>query len=277
MRTTPFLLIPGLAFTALAEAPRVEQRQEPLAMGAKLCIQQGDGRVSIEGWDRAELALVAEFCDDARGGKADLMLRRVADGLEIEVQEPRRQRFFLGRSQPALCHLTLKVPRKLNVAVRSLDGDISVKDLEGYARCETVDGGIRLEGFSGEAHTRTVDGRIEARDLKARIKGRTVDGGIHLERVSGGVDLSTTDGNIEASDLDGWGEGIFLTTVDGSIRVKLGQAKGLLDAKTADGNLDATAPGLQIQEMGTHRLRARIPGREQAINLRTGDGDIHVE
>jgi len=277
MRATSFLLIPGLTFTAQAQAPRVERHQEPLAMGAKLWIQQGDGRVHIEGWDRAEVALEAEYHDDARGGKASLLLRQVSGGLEIQVMEPLRQRFFLGRAHPALCHLTLKVPRQLSVAARSVDGDISVRDLEGYARCETVDGEIRLDNLSGEASTQTVDGRIEARDLKARIKGHTVDGDIHLERVAGGVDLRTTDGDIEASDLDGWGEGIFLATVDGSIRVKLGRATGNLDARTSDGELEALAPGLQIQEMGSHRLRARIPGREQAINLRTTDGDIHVE
>jgi len=120
------------------------------------------------------------------------------------------------------------------VARNSQHGDIAMRDLDGYARCETVDGGIRLERLRGEASTRTVDGRIEARDLQARIKGHTVDGDIVLEWVAGGVDLKTTDGKISASDLDGWGEGIFLATVDGSIRVKLGQATGQLDAMTGE-------------------------------------------
>jgi len=275
VRVLPFLLIPGLTFTASAEAPRIEQIQEPMNMGAKLWIKQVDGRVDIEGWDKAEVALQAEYRDGSRGEKAELQLRNVSEGLEIEVKTPHRHRIQFGPGP--FCHLTLKVPRKLNVAVRSVDGNISVKDLDGYARCETVDGRIRLENLSGEAFTHTTDGGIEARNLKARIKGRTVDGNILLENVEGGVDLSTTDGNIEARDLDGWGEGIFLTTGDGSIRLKLGKAKGNLDARTGDGQLEVTAPGLQIQEMGSNRLRARIPGREQDIRLRTGDGRIRVE
>lgn len=277
MRAFSFVLIPGLTLTASAQNVRMEQRQEPLAMGAKLWIKQVDGRVEIQGWDKAECALVAEFHDDARGGRANLEVRRVSEGLEIEVKSPQRPRFsFLSTQQPC-CHLTLKVPRKLNLAVRSVDGNITVRDLEGYARCEAVDGDIRIENLSGEALTRTVDGGIEARHLKARIKGQTVDGGIHLEAVEGGVDLSTVDGNIEARELDGWGEGIFLSTRDGRIHVKLGQATGRLDIRTHDGKLEALAPGLQIQEMGTQRLRARIPGRNQDIVLKSGDGSITVE
>jgi len=277
MRILPFLLIPGLTIAAQAETSRVEQRQEPLAMGAKLWVRQGEGQVKIEGWDREELALEAEYLDEARGGKVELRVRQVTGGLEIEVLEPQRPRFFFGRSHLSRCNLVLRVPRKLNLAVRSVDGEISVRDLEGYTRCESVDGGIRLAGLSGEAHVSTVDGAIEARNLQARLKGHSVDGDIRLEKVAGGLDLHTTDGDIDARDLDGWGEGIFLSTVDGRIAVRLGQAKGQLEARTADGRLEAIAPGLQIQEMGTHRLRGKVPGREQTIRLTTGDGDIYVE
>jgi DUF4097 and DUF4098 domain-containing protein YvlB len=278
MRT--LLVLPCLA-AILSAAPafdRTETRTEALPMGSKLWVRQVDGKVDVQGWDRPEVELVAEYRDGSRGERATLELRRVKEGLEMEVKVPRHRHFFLfGSHRGPLCNLTLKVPRRLSMAVRTVDGDISVRDLEGYARCETVDGDIRLEQLAGEAYTRAVDGDITARHLKARIKGSAVDGRITLEDVQGGIDLHTVDGRIEASGLDGWGEGILLRTVDGAIHVKLGGARGELDAHTVDGSIHAQVPGMELVETRHNTLKARIPGRTQAIRLRTTDGNIQVE
>ena len=274
------LVLPFVA-ACLAAAPpsRVERRVEPLTAGSKLWVSQGDGRVDVEGWDRPEVELVAEFHDGSRGSRVDLEVRRVAEGLEIEIRRARRHGFHLvfGRHRDPTCDLVLKVPRKLAMAVHAVDGDITVRNLEGYARAQTVDGDIRLEDITGEAYARAVDGRILARHLRARIKGGTVDGDVILEGVEGGVDLRTVDGAIRAQGLDGWGEGISLTTVDGDIHLTLGQAKGQIEARTRDGHLEVHAPGLQVRRLKDGRLEAEAPGRTQAITLHTGDGDIRID
>jgi DUF4097 and DUF4098 domain-containing protein YvlB len=265
------------SFTLQAQAPsRTVTRTEPLAMGAKLWIKQVDGRIELQGWDRPEVSLVADFHDGSRGEKAELEVRTVSEGLEIEVRIP-RHRLIFGFHRSPVCNLTLKVPRKLNVAARAVDGDISVRDLEGYARCETVDGRIRVENLKGEAYVHAVDGAITARNLNARLKGGTVDGPIELEKVEGGIELKTVDGRIRANGLDGWGEGIRLETVDGSIHVTLGAATGRLDARTGDGAIRHSLGSLEVQEAKERVLRGRIPGREQEIRLRTVDGGIRID
>ncbi len=271
----PLFFLATLSLGAQTPSRRVE-RTEPLAMGAKLWIQQVDGRVALQGWDRPEVSLVAEFHDGSAGDKAELQVRPVKGGLEIEVRVP-RHRFIFGFHRAPVCHLTLKVPRRLNVAARSVDGDISVQDLEGYARCETVDGRIRIENLKGEAYVHAVDGDISARNLNARIKGATVDGNIELEQVLGGIDLKTVDGRIQARGLDGWGEGIRMQTTDGSLHVSLGAATGRLEARTSDGSIRQNLGRLEIQESKEHLLRGRIPGREQEIRLHTIDGDIRID
>lgn len=266
----------ALATLAAQTPSRTLARTEPLAMGAKLWVRQVDGDIALQGWDRPEVSLVAEFHDGSAGERAELEVRQVPEGLEIEVRIP-RQRFIFGFHRSPVCNLALKVPRRLNVAARSVDGNIAVQDLDGYARCETVDGRIRLENLKGEAYVHTVDGAITARNLNARIKGGTVDGNIDLDRVEGGIDLKTTDGRIQASELDGWGEGIRLETVDGSIHVTLGAATGRIEARTGDGSIRHTHGRLEVLEAREHLLKARIPGREQEIRLRTTDGGIRID
>ena len=269
---------PLLALASLAaQTPsRTLPRVEPLAMGAKLWIKQVDGHIALQGWDRPEVSLVAEFHDGSGGERAELEMRQVGEGVEIEVRIP-RHRFIFGFHRAPVCNLTLKVPRRLNVAARTVDGNIAVQDLDGYARCETVDGRITLENLKGEAYVHAVDGAISARNLNARIKGGTVDGNIDLERVAGGIDLKTVDGRIQATDLDGWGEGIRLETVDGPIHVTLGSATGRIEARTGEGSIRNTHGGLEVLETREHLLKGRIPGREQEIRLRTTDGGIRID
>jgi DUF4097 and DUF4098 domain-containing protein YvlB len=275
--------LPALLFAATlaaAQPNRTETRTEPLAMGAKLWIAQGDGKVDVKGWDRAEVQLVAEFVEGTNHAEAKLDVRRVAEGLAIEVTRRHRNHFrflFFGNYRDPVCNLTLMVPRKLSMDVGSVDGDITIQTLEGYAGCHTVDGAILVQDLSGELHARAVDGTITGRNLKARVKGSTVDGNIVLEQVEGGLDLHTVDGSITATNLDGWGEGLTFRTVDGNIRIKLGQAKGILEAKAVDGNIHSSLPGLTYSGNGSNRLNGSIPGRDQKITLRTVDGNIDLE
>jgi len=273
-----YAALPCAGLVAGAQQPsRTETRTEALAMGSNLWIDQGDGTVDVKGWDKPEVQLVAEYLPGAGGRQAELEVRRVGGGLKIGVKRQHRHFFIfsVGRFHSPACNLTLMVPRKLNLEVRTVDGRIHVQDLEGYADCHSVDGAISLDGVSGEVHVKAVDGAVTARHLKARIKGGTVDGSITLEQVEGGVDLHTVDGTIHADGLDGWGEGIALRTVDGDIRVKLGQAKGNLEARSADGSIRTQLPGLERTHR--NRLTGLIPGRDQKISLRTVDGSIVIE
>lgn len=271
-----------LLCAALSAAPpsRTETRTEPLAMGANLRISQGDGKVEIKGWDKPEVQLVAEFVRGSNSGEAKLEVRRVADGLEIDVDRHRRRRIrilFFGRFHDPVVNLTLMVPRKLNVEVRTVDGAIGIQDLEGYAGCHSVDGPIRLQDISGEVHAKAVDGAITARNLKARLKGGTVDGDITLSQVEGGVNVHTVDGSITAEGLDGWGEGLAFRTVDGAIKVKLGKATGNLEAKAVDGRVRSDLPGAVYAGNKRNRFTCSIPGRDQKITFRTVDGNIDIE
>lgn len=275
--TLPLLLGAALVLPA-AQPSHTETRTEALPMGAKLWISQEDGKVDVKGWDKPEVQVVAEYYQGTGGREAKLEWQRVADGLELKVQHPRHPHFALfmfGRNSDPIINLTLMVPRKLSMYVRSVDGAISVQDLEGYADCHAVDGPIILGGISGEVHAHTVDGTITARNLKARFKGGTVDGNITLAQVEGGVELQTVDGSIRADELDGWGEGLAFRSVDGNIRVKLGQAKGNLEAKAVDGTIHTTLPGLARGRDNT--LSGQIPGRDQKIAFHTVDGNIDIE
>lgn len=267
-----------LAFAATLAAGTTAPRLESLPMGGNLWVKQADGKVEVEGWDRPEVEVVAEGSDAE--ALAKLRVERKSGGLLIEV--PHRRPFPFGfvvghgRRDRHTVHLRLRVPRRINLDVRSVDGPVTVRNLEGYAGVRTVDGHITVEGVAGEVHARAVDGRVTCRDLRARVKAGTVDGSITLERVEGGLDLTTVDGAVRAEDLDGWGEGLKVRTVDGNVHLRLGRAKGVIDARSQGGAIRADVPGMTGAETGKHRFSATVPGRDQAIRIRTVDGNVEI-
>jgi len=265
---------------AAADGPgsgnRTEVRNENLAYGSKLWVKNRNGAIKVTGWDKEEVALTAQIKDSPKR-KIDLVVTHVGPDLDIEAQfQQPAISFNFGFASSPRCEMTLNVPRKLLAHFRTTNGQVSVANLEGFARCETTNGDISVRDLKGEAQTETTNGNLEAINLKARIKGSTTNGRIHLEDVEGGIDLETTNGGITARNLDGWGEGIRLESTNGGIEVVLGRATGSIHAENSNGSIDIRVPGAQVVESSKHSAHVKVPGKDQKIKLETTNGGIAV-
>ena len=260
----------------LAAQERTEVRTESLAYGSKLWVRNRNGAILVSGWDKEEVSLTAEIRDSEQR-RIELVLQRLGPDLDIEAlfQQPRLN-LAPGSAATPWCRMTLNVPRKLLGHFRTLNGPISVEAVIGYVRCESINGDITLVSVAGEALAETSNGNIEARSLHARISGGTANGGILLEDVDGQVKMVTTNGFITARNLDGWGEGISLESTNGAIELELGRATGELLAENAHGSINIRVAHGQVLELGKHRMRVRVPGRNQKILLGTINGSIQV-
>jgi len=256
---------------------RVENRKEPFKAGSKLWVKNRNGSIRVTGWDRDEVAVVADMKDTERR-RIQLVIQRKGEDLDVEAvfQSSSWSLFNFGSVMSPRCEMTLQVPRKLMAHFRTTNGAVSASNLDGYVRCETTNGAIDVKAIAGEVRAETTNGAIEARDLRARIKGSTTNGGIHLENVEGGIEASTTNGGIRAKNLEGWGEGITLSTTNGNIDVDLGKAGGDVKADNSNGRLEFQVPGAQDIDLRKHSLKARIPGRAQSIRLSTTNGGIVI-
>lgn len=266
--------VEGMAPPALPGATRTEKRNEPLAFKAKLWVKNRNGGIRVVGWDKEEVALVAEIRDSDRR-KVDLVVQRRGADLDIEAVFEKPSWSF-GFVQSPRCEMSLSVPRRLLGHFRTTNGPVVVSGLEGYARCETTNGDVRVRDITGEVHAETTNGTLDARSLKARLKGETTNGRILLEDVEGGLVAETTNGSIRARNLDGWGEGISLETTNGSIEIELGRAAGELMASNSNGSLDIRVTGAEVMEISKHSAHLRIPGKAQRIRLETTNGSIRV-
>lgn len=253
---------------------RTEQRTEKLAQGSKLWVRNRNGSIRVTGWNKDEVVLTAQIRDSEKR-RVDLVLQRKGADLDIEALFQQASWTFGVYISPR-CEMTLQVPRKLQGHFRTTNGSVTVEGLEGYANCEATNGNIVVSQIQGEVHVDTTNGTIEARNLQARIKGSTTNGRIVLEDVDGGIRLETTNGSVRARNLDGWGEGVHLSSTNGSIEVELGRASGDLLAENSNGTVEIKVPGAQVIEQSKHSARVKVPGRAQPIRLETTNGGIRV-
>jgi DUF4097 and DUF4098 domain-containing protein YvlB len=262
--------------TSIPGITRVLIRAEKLASGSKLWVKNRNGDINVVGWEKEEVYLSAEIRDTDRR-RVEVVVQQKAGDLDIETvfQQP-FWTFDWGLVMSPRCEMTVFVPSRLLGFFRTTNGSIFISYMDGYAHCETNNGDIQVKHFSGEALVETKNGTIEGLDLQARIKALTTNGQVLLTGVEGGIVAETTNGNIVAKALNGWGEGISLSTTNGSIDIALGEATGEITAESSEGSLDIRIPGAKVIEISKRSAHLKVPGRMQKIGLRTTNGTITI-
>jgi len=278
MRFHTLALAVGLSLLAgfPAEAhSRTETRTEALKAGGSLLVRTANSPISVQGWDREEVAVTAEIQDDA-SHPVKVEYRRREGRLEVEAVFPEHSGgwFFHGGQS---CAFKLQVPRKLLAELRTSNASVSARDLDGSLVVRTSNASVSLEELAGAIEARTSNGSVKAKNLKAGLRGSTSNASLRFENVQGAIDFQTSNGSVFASGLDGWGQGISLQTSNGQITAELGQATGQIDARTSHHEkVKVERQGLELVEMAKGHVRLKIPGREQAIELRTSNGSITI-
>lgn len=188
-------------------------RSWPAASIRELRVSEIDGSVSVEASPTNEITLVATAKGDLRrkpGTENEGLFdsRIEGDTLRIGRQREERRGFripFLFRPDELRINYVLRVPPAVSLELRTVNGRIVTRGMEGPTGASTVNGTIDIEtAGTHELAATTVNGRVRAkflRDFKgARFK--TVNGGVEAQlpqSASFSVDLSQVNGDFEAS------------------------------------------------------------------------------
>ena len=254
-------LAPLAAQSLVVQPPRAEKTTEtrtvPLAVGASLKVENVNGFIHVEAWDRAEVQFTGEFKPSSEGEQVKVEIEPGNRGLEIRGVYPKHTGW--GSYRGPQCQMTLKVPRQVRPTLSSVNGEVTLRDTQGPAELTTVNGGIQATGLGESLHA------------------HTVNGGITLTQVSGPLVLETVNGGIQGSGLDGKGGGIKAETVNGAIHLQMAGLKGRLQASTLNGGISFKAQGAEQVEVKKHHVRAVFTGSDQAIEVSTVNGAITLD
>jgi hypothetical protein len=251
------LFLAALLTATAASAATLEQtldRTFDVRPGARVVLDNVNGRVTITAWDqprvriRAEQRVESRDADAARKTMAALVNVSAADGgLRVHTNYPRNQNGFFdwlaGTSVQARVLYDITVPRSMSLDVT------------------TVNGAVAASNVSGVIHLSTTNGRIT------------------IERCAGELDASTTNGAIAAELLTVTpGRPIRLDTTNGRISVSVPRTLAArVDAATTNGSISSDIP-VVTTVAEHHALRGTMNGGGNAeLRLRTTNGSIEIK
>lgn len=250
--------LPLLALTALAQD---WSKSYTVSGKPSLRVDTNDAAIEItRGTSNTIAARV--IAEGYKNGAADLHITERQDGdkVELSVRFPSDVGVHFGWNNRK-ARIEVQVPQETTLDLHSSDGHINVDGTTGPAKIDTSDGAVEVHNFTGNIRARTSDGHI------------TVDGVVNE------VYLSSGDGHIEFTAREGskMARGWLLHTGDGRVEVKLpSDFAAELSAHTGDGRILLDFPVTVNGDIGRSRVRGKLNGGGELLEITTGDGSIHV-
>lgn len=157
--------------------------------------------------------------------------------------------------------VSVSVPRQTDLDLKTGDGSVTVDSVQGSAHVSTGDGNVNLTALDGALNASTGDGNL-------KVRGRFDD-----------VNLHTGDGNMSvyvSAGSKATGSWIFRTG-DGNLDLYLPDGFAAdIDAHTGDGKVVSDLPVTTTGQIRENELRGKLNGGGNTLELRTGDGTIHL-
>ena len=228
----------------LADVTETERFEHTVPLdGAKsVKVSNVNGEISIEGWSKKSIHVVATKSAEAdtRGAAREILKK-----MEIEIQRD-------GKN----ISISTKFPDNSGGRV-----DYQIKVPTGI-ECEaaTVNGNLRIENAAGPVEGATVNGNINIVGARETLSAATVNGNVH----------ATLDGQ-PSGDLE-------CATVSGSITLEVdANLKASIDASTMTGDIRAFFPIEKSSGFLGKSASGKLNGGGVEIELRTVNGNIEIK
>jgi DUF4097 and DUF4098 domain-containing protein YvlB len=254
-------------------------------------LQSFSGDITIVAWDRDEVKIHAK---SRNGIHFDSSPSRVS---LTENPGDHEDHVDMGRDYG----FELSVPKSARLVMRSISGDIKVRDVSdveahsvsgdlnatniaSHAELETVSGDLSVTNASAGLHASTVSGDIQARKITGEVSAQSVSGDLVLEDVTSSfVRSETVSGEVHfTGPVDPKGRYEFHShSGDVDLDLTGGAGNATLDVETYSGDLETGCamtlqPGGRGDRMGKRGTLTIGNGGGAHFVLKTFSGDVHI-
>jgi DUF4097 and DUF4098 domain-containing protein YvlB len=271
----------ALAVVAMAAPARADQWSKTYSISgrADLHLTTDDGDVNIVGADQKQID-ARVVTEGYKIGASDVRIEESQSGdhVELNVKLPHMNFSWFGGHRSV--RVEVRVPRELDLDVRTGDGNVTAQPVAGRIKIDTGDGNVTASGLKGDIYMHSGDGHIEGANLDGSLNVDTGDGHITVLGRFDTLNLKTGDGSIEASATAGskiassW----TLHSGDGHINLRLpDNFNADLEAHTGDGRITLDIPISVSGSLSHSAIRGKINGGGGQLRVSSGDGSIHLE
>jgi len=244
-RSLCFSALVVLVFATASAAPCFAISKEfnqtyPLQAGGTFELQNVNGTVEVQAWDREEVEVRA--VKTAKHKESDLEL------VSIDVD-----------AKPDAVSVTTRYPQNEGVEV-AVEYIVHVPHCAHVEHLGTINGTLRISGVEAVEELRTVNGNIEVYEGGGSVHAHTTNGNVHLELLH---------------DLDK--NGAAAETTNGSVLLAVpADMRANLDALCLNGNFSSELPLSLESTQRPRETRGKLGKGGALIRLRTVNGGIRV-
>jgi DUF4097 and DUF4098 domain-containing protein YvlB len=225
-----------------ADTKKLPPQIHTLKAGGYLSLENINGDVTIEGWKKNEVSIVA-----VKSGKTK-DIDRIKVSVEVDKYEGKdwihvSTHYDIFSLNSGRVDYTIKVPSGAILEdIELVNGNVKVTGVTGYLSLGTVNGSITASGMTGNAWVETVNGNLDL-SFDKMSSGQSVD----LESVNGVVILripADSNAQVDAETLNGNVSSDFGLTVEKgewvgrSMEGLVGSGGARISIETVNGNIE---------------------------------------
>ncbi len=212
------LLLPA-TWSNAATVEEVFTKQISFQQGGYLELDNSNGGVEVQSWDKNEVEIKAyKKVRAGSSGQAEELMQELkievvqtATEIKIETITPQTMKkdggffnwLFNGDNNSFSVEYELKVPKSI---------DLNIKTTNGKIYCQQIKGRLRLN---------STNGKITAREIEGLVRSKTTNGSLDIELLSvppdEEINFSTTNGSITLRLPENYGAEVNLKTTNGHI------------------------------------------------------------
>ena len=194
--------------------------------------------------------------------------RRSAKGRSDEVAKENLAKLEIREEvSPSRVRVESRAPRMSGLGGHEIEWTVKVpKGLTVDLR--TVNGGVRINGLSGEIHAKTTNGGVKGQNIIAEtIEASSVNGGVEIEL---GAPLDSTDS-------------VEISTVNGGVSISMpSESKATITARAVNGGVRVNDLDIKRDDEDSHeferkrRLNGTLNGGGAKVNISTTNGGVRL-
>jgi hypothetical protein len=261
----------ALLAPAAHAAQQVFDRTIAVSPGGRLTVDADSSDVSVTGTNADQVVVHIEI--NASQDTLDslkLAAESNFDGVNVTIKNTARGLKRLWGGGQMQGKVTVQVPRRYSVDLKTSGGNLVVTQIEGDAFGKTSGGNIRLGNLKGAVRMRTSGGNVTLDDLQGDAELHTSGGHIGARKVRGDVDLETSGGGIQLEEITG---SVKAHTSSGHVTAR--RVRGNVDLHTSGGNVNAEAiEGAIRADTSGGSVHVDLIGPNRGVHATTSGGDI---
>lgn len=266
--------VPGDDFQEREEINQTYQ----LAPGARVEVSSIRGPVEIATSDtaKAEVQIIRTARDRADLDYHKIEVQQTANGLVVRgVQEPEEPRH---RNIQVNHHVILKLPRRIDLAVRSVSGSLKAGDVDGETDVSSISGSANIGNVGNKLDVKSVSGSLDVGNVGGDARITSISGNLSLGQVNGSVHVASVSGGVNATVVSLSPQGIQIKSVSGSIEIGFkSDVNADFSAESISGQVYFEVPNVvRENERNSHNVRARIGAGGTPITIFSVSGNIRL-